>query len=63
MRNENKMIQIIQKLMGKAKLLPNINHITPLSPHLTFPHIQLKVPETHIRITAVQFQLSHMKSY
>jgi len=46
--------------MGKAKLLPNINHIIPLRPHSTFPHIKLKVPETHIRITTVEFHFSYL---
>jgi len=46
--------------MGKAKLLPNINHIIPLRPHSTFPHIKLRVPETHMRITTVKFHLSYL---
>lgn len=49
--------------MGKAKLLPNTNHITPLEPHLALPHTILKVAETRIRITAVKFHLSYFKPY
>jgi len=36
-------IKLHSKLTGKAKLLPNMNHITPLRLHLTFPHIKFKV--------------------